>query len=261
MNLEGLGITLLNKLKQATSQQPDFDRLFGLDTQPPSHEAWDRLLQQHVTEAGWVNYEGFLADKDSFEAYLASLSASPANTETWSEAAQLAYWINVYNAFTVKVVLDYYPVDSIRDIAGAFPFINSVFDLKFFEIGGQPMDLNTVEHQILRKHYQEPRIHFAINCASFSCPKLLNRAFTVDLLETQLEDQAHAFVNDPTKNELTPDKANLSKIFAWYEQDFTAVKPLIAYINDYSDVRLADNASVSHLVYDWSLNKIPSEEG
>ena len=99
------------------------------------------------------------------------------NDKHWTETEQLAYWINAYNAFTVELILDHYPVASIRDIKEGVPFINSVWDIDFIKIEGKTYSLNDIEHRILRREFDEPRIHFAIVCASISCPKLRNEAF------------------------------------------------------------------------------------
>jgi hypothetical protein len=140
---------------------------------------------------------------------------NPPDKKEWSESAQLAYWINVYNAFTIKLIIDHYPVESIKDIGSKIqvPFINSPWDIKLIEIEGKKYDLNNVEHSILRKDFEEPRIHFAIVCASFSCPKLRREAFTAEKLEEQLQEQAVDFINDPAKNSISKNKAEVSKIF------------------------------------------------
>jgi len=152
------------------------------DTSPPTspieHTIWDALLKKYVSPDGTVNYKGFIRDKATFEEYLTLLSKNPPNKKTWSKAAQLAYWINAYNAFTVKLIIDHYPVKSIKDIKKGIPFLNSVWDMEFFHIGGKEMNLNDIEHDLIRRQFKEPRIHFAVNCASYSCPRLRNEAYT-----------------------------------------------------------------------------------
>ena len=139
---------------------------------PPSHEDWTALLSVHVSEAGFADYRGFQRDSIKLDQYLEKLSNHPPNQDKWSEEEQLAYWINAYNAYTVKLILMHYPVRSIKDIGSSIqiPFVNSPWDIKFIQIGDKKLDLNNIEHSILRKEFEEPRIHFAINCASFSCP-------------------------------------------------------------------------------------------
>ena len=168
-------------------------------SQPINHAVFDSLLRQHVSEAGWVDYKGFIQDSTRFNEYLQLLSQNHPNEDNWSREEQIAYWINAYNAFTIKLIMDYYPVASIKDIKSGIPFVNTVWDIKFINIEGAEYDLNNLEHGILRPKYNEPRLHFAVNCASFSCPRLQNFAFTGAKLEEQLEEAAREFVNDPEK--------------------------------------------------------------
>jgi len=229
------------------------------DAQPVSHELWGELLQKHVSMEGWVDYQGFASDSTQFNSYLALLQSHYPNPETWTNEERLAYWINAYNAFTVQIVLDHYPVASIKDIGPmlSVPLINSVWDIEFISIEGQGLTLNDIEHGILRKKFGEPRIHFAINCASASCPNLLNRAYTPEKLEEQLQQQTVAFINDPSKNKLAEGKIEISSIFNWFGGDFKEGQTLLQYIQRYSQVPIADDAEVNFLDYDWSLNDKP----
>jgi hypothetical protein len=142
-----------------------------------NHQEWTRLLRQYVSKRGEVNYRGFKADREALQRYLNQLSQN-APSKNWTQAQKLAYWINAYNAFTVKLIIDHYPIKSIKEISEGLPMINSPWDLKFFKIMGIEFDLNTIEHTILRGQFREPRIHFAINCASVSCPQLRDEAYT-----------------------------------------------------------------------------------
>ena len=223
-------------------------------SRPISHASWTSLLQKHVSPDGRVNYQGFIGDKKEFDTYLASLSGNHPNDKNWSKDEQLAYWINAYNAFTVKLVVDNYPVESIKDIKKGLPMINSVWDIKFIEIEGEKYDLNNIEHSILRKEFDEPRIHFAINCASVSCPLLLNEAYTADKVEAQLEAQSRAFLSDPTRNKVSTDKLELSKIFTWFKGDFTKNGSLAEFIDRYTDTKVSPDAKIDFLPYDWNLN-------
>ncbi|MGB0916475.1 MAG: DUF547 domain-containing protein [Flavobacteriales bacterium] len=220
---------------------------------PKSHKAWSELLQKHVDSTGWVSYKGFVEDSIVLNEYLAQLSACmPA--DSWSEKEKLAYWINAYNAFTVKLIVDYYPVASIKDIKKGIPFINSVWEMEFFEIGGEAFDLSTVEHKILRKEFDEPRIHFAIVCASKSCPRLLNEAYTAEKLEDQLSLQARNFVDDNSKNEIEVEEIRISPIFKWFKKDFTKDGSIQEFIRPHSSRDFVGSAKVKYLDYDWSLN-------
>jgi hypothetical protein len=145
---------------------------------PVQHQQWDSLLQKHVTAEGWVDYDGFIKDSLDLRSYLNLLSENHPDPGTWTNEERMAYWINAYNAFTVDLILRHYPLESIKDIRPGIPFVNTVWDIKFINIQGQTYDLNNIEHGILRPKFDEPRIHFAVNCASVSCPKLMNRAYT-----------------------------------------------------------------------------------
>lgn len=219
----------------------------------PSHSVWNDLLGKHVSANGWVSYRGFVEDSTKLNSYLSELSENPPAKE-WSEDEKLAYWINAYNAFTVKLIIDHYPTASIKDIKNGIPFVNSIWDLKFFKIGGKEMDLNEIEHAILRKEFKEPRIHFAIVCASKSCPKLLNEAYTAESLEQQLDQQTVEFINDTTKNRVSKEKAELSQIFNWFRGDFTRDMKLQEFIANYALNEMSSGAKISFMDYDWSLN-------
>lgn len=223
----------------------------------PDHQVWDELLKKHVDAKGMVDYEGFVSDQSKLNSYLQTLSDNPPNKATWSKEEQLVYWINAYNGFTVKLIVDNYPTNSIRDLGPALkiPMISDVWHYKFFEIGGEEFNLDEIEHGILRKEFEEPRIHFAVNCASISCPPLLNEAFTVSKLEEQLNKQAIAFINDGVRNKITKNSIQISSIFSWFKGDFTNDGSLIDFLNQYSRVKIDKNAKISYLDYDWNLNK------
>ncbi|MDQ6757793.1 MAG: DUF547 domain-containing protein [Bacteroidota bacterium] len=223
---------------------------------PPSHVQWDKLLKKNVNNVGLVNYKEFQKDRTELDAYLKTLSDNAPQTG-WSENEQKAYWINAYNAFTISLILQHYPVKSIKDIGAAIqiPFVNTPWDIKFISIAGKKYDLNNIEHGMLRKKFNDPRIHFAINCASYSCPALRNEAYTADRLDRQLDDAARNFLNDQMKNRISPDKAGLSKIFSWYKGDFTKNGSLADFINKYSQTKINANTKINYLDYNWSLNE------
>ena len=223
---------------------------------PPSHELWDQLLAEYVSVDGLVDYPGMMKKKSELQTYLDLLSKNPPDLETWSDDEQMAYWINAYNAFAIKLISDHYPVQSIQDLNPTIkiPGIRTVWHKKFFKIGGKRASLDQIEHKILRTQFEEPRIHFAINCASISCPPLRNEAFTPAKLHQQLDDQARQFINDTTRNEITYTSLKLSKIFRWFKGDFTKQGSLIDYLNRYSIQKIDENASISWMNYDWRLN-------
>ena len=219
------------------------------------HREWDNLLKKYVTKEGVVNYKGFIAEIKNLDAYLAMLSKNPP-AENWSKDETKAFWINAYNAFTVKLVTQYYPLKSIKDIGSKvqIPFVNTPWDVKFITIGTEKMDLNNIEHGKLRKQFDDPRVHFAIVCASASCPILLNEAYLASKLNTQLDKQAEVFLSDPKRNIVTKTNPKLSKLFDWYNGDFTKKTTLIEFLNKYSKVKIDANAKLSYLTYSWELN-------
>ena len=223
---------------------------------PPSHAVWEKLLKKNVNEAGLVNYKGFQKDKAELDSYLKTLSDNSPQT-SWSENEQKAYWINAYNAFTVSLILQHYPVKSIKDIGAAIqiPFVNTPWDIKFINLGGKKYDLNNIEHGILRKKFNDPRIHFAIVCASMSCPRLRNEAYTAVKLDMQLEEGGKDFLNDRSKNNINTDKVQLSKYFSWYKGDFTKNGSIGDFINKYSQTKINANTSINYLDYNWNLNE------
>ncbi len=220
----------------------------------PSHQQWDKLVKKHVDKMGLVNYKGFQKDKGELDSYLKLLSDNGPK-DSWSDNEQKAFWINAYNAFTVSLILKHYPVKSIKEIGGSIYKINTAWDIKFININGKKMDLNNIESGTLRKKWDDARIHFAVNCASMSCPALRNEAYTADRLEAQLDDAGKRFLADKTKNDITAAKARLSKIFSWYKGDFKKNGGVVNFINKYSSVNISSKTSVDYNDYDWALNE------
>jgi hypothetical protein len=228
------------------------------DSKPVSHSIWDSLLKKHVDDRGMVDYKGMMKDSTELKNYLNLLSKNHPNEKNWSSEERLAYWINAYNAFTVKLILDYYPVESIKDIGSSIniPFVSTPWDIKFIEIEGEEYDLNNLEHGIIRKEFNEPRIHFALVCAAMSCPKLRNEAYTAKDLGAQLEEEATYFFNNEEKNKISADKVQLSKLLDWYWGDFKdTAKSRVEYVNRYSKTKANADAKVEYLDYSWKLNE------
>ncbi|MBO0321413.1 DUF547 domain-containing protein [Muricauda sp. CAU 1633] len=236
-----LGLFLLS----CNGKKERLEAHYQMNTSKPSHEVWNTLLKNHVDENGNVKYSVFKQDAAQLNDYLSHLAQHPPSP-TWSKEDSLAYYINLYNAATVKLIVDHYPVESIKDIPNRW-------DKKWIYVGNSTLSLNHIEHEILRK-MNEPRIHFAINCASYSCPKLLNEAFMPEKMEQQLNQVAQDFVNDPTKNRFENGEAQLSKIFKWYKGDFTEDTSLLEFINPYLKNPIGSDADIDYLDYDWSLN-------
>lgn len=211
------------------------------------HKEFDELLQKHVSISGAVSYEGFKKDVGILDSYLTALSKSvPDKTTNHNE--KLAYWMNAYNAFTIKLVVNKYPVSSIKDIS------SKPWDIKFILLGESTYSLNDIEHTILRK-MGDPRIHVGINCASVSCPELSNRAFTAVNVNSELDKLVKAFLLDRSKNKINENEVGLSKIFSWFKDDFTTKGTLVDWINKYSDVKVKSTAKISFLKYNWNLNQ------
>ncbi|MER3431841.1 MAG: DUF547 domain-containing protein [Leptolyngbya sp. ERB_1_1] len=216
-------------------------------------EPWNALLQTYVNDRGQVNYACWKQEQPS--AITRWISTLEWNDPTQNE--QLSLWINLYNAFVIEKILPRYPIRSIQPkILGIpnwiafFQFFYSVDRTAF----NQKFSLAQIENEFLRKQFQEPRIHFAIVCASIGCPLLRNEAYFPDRVYQQLEDDANQFIQDPNKVKYDVDRNILycSKIFKWYRQDFLSVAPSIpAYINP----DIPKDAKISYLNYDWSLNQ------
>ena len=223
---------------------------------PVQHGEWDVLVKKHVSKNGMVDYQGFLKDKKQLQVYLDKLSANKP-TSKWSKNEKMAFWINAYNAFTVKLILDHYPINSIKDIKKGIPFVNSVWDITFIPMGKEKIDLNYIEHSILRKEFKDPRIHAAINCASFSCPLLRNEAYYASRLDEQLNDAMRRFVNDSQRNQLDKSNIKISKIFSWFAGDFKLNgSSVVDYLNKYAKKRVQPNAKIDFLEYQWELNDV-----
>lgn len=234
------------------------------DAQPFDHSRYDAILKRHV-KAFRVDYASLKRDAE-FPVYLDALSnANP--RALGSRQEQIAFWINAYNAFTLKLIIDHYPVKSIADISAlgkltAF-FGDSPWKREFFSVGGEKLSLDKIEHDILRGTFKEWRAHFALNCASISCPPLRNEAYVGHRLDAQLDEQARNFLNDALRNviDLPSKTLYLSKIFDWYQDDFVKAagslqKFLARYVDD--DLReklLTETFKIEFLDYDWGLNE------
>ncbi|MDO1500470.1 DUF547 domain-containing protein [Winogradskyella maritima] len=212
------------------------------------HSDWDTLLKKHVNASGLVDYQGFIDDTSKLQTYIDYLGQNTP-TNSWSYQEQLAYYINVYNANTIKLIVDNYPVKSIKDVdATISPFLKS-----FINLGGKELSLADVEKGILQK-MNEPRIHFAINCASISCPKLMRDAYTAENVDALMEQAGKEFVNSK-ENEISSNTVRLSEIFKWYKNDFlTDANSILEYVNRYSDAKINPNATVEYIEYNWNLN-------
>ena len=216
----------------------------GTQVKEINHEAFNTLLSKFVSGDGVVDYTGLKASGRALNAYCQNLTDNPPK-DSWTKNEKLAYWLNAYNAFTLKLITDNFPLGSITDLEGGKPW-----DKKWISIGDQTLSLNGIENDIIRPRFGDPRIHFGLNCAAKSCPKLANYAFTAKNVDSKLSALTKTFINSGS-NKLAEDEISISKIFDWYKEDFGDV---VTYINKYSSVRINPNAKVAFMDYDWSLN-------
>ncbi len=215
-----------------------------------AYEKLNTFLKKYVSAGGKVNYASIKNNKSELDAIIKEFEANSPGA-SWSSAQKLTFWINVYNIYTIKLVTDNYPTSSITNINGGKPW-----DKKFIKLGGKTYTLNNVENDVIRKQFNEPRIHFALNCASASCPVLLNAAYTPSNVYSKLTSQTKRFLNDTGKNKFEKKSAQISKIFEWYKEDFTkGGSTVIDFINKYRTDQLDEKkVNVSYLEYSWSLN-------
>jgi len=227
------------------------------------HAAFGAVLRRFVDSTGAVDYTGLAARADSVLApYLQRLAT--ARPSTMDRDARLAFWINAYNAYTLKLVVDHYPVRSIWGITPgpAEPKENSPFALAVGPVADTVRTLDEIEHEIIRRRFDEPRIHFALVCAAASCPPLRREPYTGARLDAQLDDQARTFLHDPAKNRIPAgsDRIGLSRLLKWYGGDFGSTtealqRALAPYFDGSVRRRLADaDYAVTYLPYDWTLN-------
>lgn len=230
---------------------------------------WDKLLRQYVNEQGRVDYAAWKKEQPQVLAnWLSSLKQLDLKSDA-SRSEQLALWINLYNAFTIATILERYPIESILPkVLGVPNWIAFLwfFQHRVYDAFGKRYSLAEIEHQILRKDLQEPRIHFAIVCASVGCPLLRSQAYIPEQVETLLDEDARRFINNPDKVRYDSASGTLycNKIFKWYRQDFLSVASSVPeYIRSYletyekqeTDLPLTANTPIAYLHYDWSLNQ------
>lgn len=249
------------------------------------HKAWTALLRKHVVlvdggKASQVRYAGFRQDRAALKSYLDALSSvTQAEFDGWSRAQRMAFLINAYNAFTVEKILTRYPdIRSIWDFGKVF---GNPFRDRFFTLLGREFSLDAIEHETLRKPgaYDEPRVHYAVNCASVGCPMLREEAYVAQRLDAQLEEQARRFLSDRSRNRFDPasERLEVSRIFDWFREDWSSgyrgfdgqsppIRSREQYFARYAAL-LADRpehrrliedgkAPIRFLEYDWALNDV-----
>ena len=214
--------------------------------QKTNHKSFDKLLNKYVSNKGLIDYLAFKNSYLDLQFYITHLGEMTP-TDKWTKEDKLAYWINAYNAMTIDLILQNYPIKSIKDI-------KDPWGERLWKLGNKWYNLNDIEHEILRK-MDEPRIHFAIVCASYSCPKLQNKAFYAENLKEQLTNATKEFLSDSERNEIYENDLKLSKIFQWFTKDFKQNGSLIDFLNTYSEIQISEKAKISYKDYNWDLNE------
>jgi hypothetical protein len=230
---------------------------------------WDQMLRQYVDDRGRVNYSAWQAEStQALSQWLTEVAQTPWQKDS-DQNQQLACWLNLYNALVIEQILKVYPIASIRPKFLGIPnwlAFFQFFSRSIYQQHGKSYSLNDIEHGTIRPTFNDPRIHFALVCAAVGCPLLRNEAYFPERVQTQLEEEAKRFINNPAKvhyNKATQ-TLDCSQIFKWYRQDFLKVAPTIpTYIQTYFDpsIPLSPDTAIRYLPYDWSLNQLPEGLG
>jgi len=231
------------------------------------HSAWDSFLGKYIksdaTGLNLVDYGGVTsADKEALVAYLDLLQAT--NVTSLNRKEQEAYWINAYNAITVNLIIDKFPVDSIRDVSTGLGSLFNLgpWDTKIFTVEDQELTLNDIEHGILHPIWKDPRIHYSVNCASYGCPNLMDKAWTSENIEELLDEGARTFVNsDRGIQNISGNRVKVSSIYHWYKEDFGGtdegvIEHLKIYAAGEKAQLLKSVTRVNDHDYDWKLNTV-----
>lgn len=236
--------------------------------QADPHLAWDELLRTYLVEsADGINrfdYDGLRrhdADRASLSAYIETLEAMPVSEMEPQD--QFAYWANLYNAVTVRLIIDEAPTNSIRQIRPR-PWSIGPWGVDRVEVEGRDLSLDDIEHGIMREEFEAPLVHYAVNCASIGCPNLKPDAWRGDTLEADLEAAARAYINHPRGVRVTEDSLEVSRIYAWFQEDFGGDEAgVLAHLLIYAEpglaIELQGRTRISGYAYDWSLNDLDSD--
>jgi Protein of unknown function, DUF547 len=238
-------------------------------TQTADHGPWTALLQKYVVAGGdglnRVRYAAFKSEaQPALKAYIAALEA--AKVTALDRAEQFAYWANLYNAKTVDIILDAYPVKSIKDISLGGGVVASItggpWKAKVLMVEGEKLSLDDIEHKILRVYFKDPRVHYAVNCASFGCPNLGREAFTGANLDANLEAGAAAYINHERGISVKNGEVQASSIYKWFAEDFGGnTKGVLAHVRKYASPELKQKlesiTTIDEYRYDWNLNDAP----
>lgn len=262
LSASSLGEGFVSEAK-AASVTEQFSKISQSSQKTVNHSQFSRLLKAFIkrdkTGLNRVDYEGFKKKQSDLKAYIKSLEA--VKVTSLSRAEQFAYWANLYNAVTIDVVLEAYPVKSIKDIdISPGIFSNGPWGKKLVTIEGTKISLDDIEHQILRKVHKDPRVHYAVNCASVGCPNLQTEAFVGSKLEAQLEKAATDYVNSNRGAVVRGNRLRVSKIYIWFKKDFGGNDAgILAHLKKYAapelKAKITKIGSINSSFYDWTLNE------
>lgn len=228
------------------------------------HSPWDRLLERYLSDhpdgVARFDYAGLRAvdaDRAALENYISALET--ARPSIMGEAEAFAYWANLYNAVTVRLIVEAAPERSIRQIRPR-PWSIGPWGVERVTVEGEPLSLDNIEHDIMRPRFEAALVHYAVNCASIGCPNLKPAAWRAEMLEADLEAGARAYINHPRGVTVTEDGLIVSRIYRWFREDFgDSEAGVIAHLLDYADPELAAaieaNPSIHRHAYDWALNQ------
>jgi len=209
------------------------------------HQSWNEVLQKHVDKQGIVDYNG-IKNNTSFHRYTGMLKKVK-GADGYAEKDAMAYWINVYNTFVIKLIIDNNETASIKNIPNAF-------EEKFISLPSGRYSLNDIENNILRNTYKDARIHFVLVCGAVSCPPLHDEAITDQNLDKKLDQLTKAFITNPKFNQITENHLKISELFKWYETDFGAAGGVRAFVKKHSGINVSKTATIEYLPYNWDLN-------
>ena len=263
--------TLLGSQTASASLAQKFSQHSAGSSVTVDHSAWDRMLKAYVKPDGTglnrLDYAAFKKnDHQALKAYVKSLEATQVSKLSRNE--QFAFWANLYNAKTIDVVLDHYPVTSIRKItikSSLLGFLKKSvgaggpWKAKIMTVGGEKLSLDDVEHGIMRPIFRDPRVHYAVNCASVGCPNLRTKAFTGANLEAELDAGAREYINSPRGVAISGGDVTASSIYKWFQSDFGGSEAgVLKHVAQYAEPKLKAKLkranSVSSYEYDWALN-------
>jgi len=262
-----LGASLLIAFAASAGAQSLAERFAAHDagsTVTVDHSAWDAMLKAYVKPDGDLNRVDYATwkreSRDDLLGYIERLERT--DVASLSRPEQYAYWVNLYNAVTVALILKHYPVDTIRDIdiSPGF-FANGPWGAELVIVDGVKLSLDNIEHDILRVNWDEPRVHYAVNCASVGCPNLARDAYTGERLDAQLDAAAAAYIASPRGVRFDGARVTASKIYSWYDEDFgNSEAGVIAHLRKHANGetarRLNGLSSIDNYAYDWSLNDV-----